>query len=88
MSILTKGFSFSCHKTLNPDDPSTESMCAGALIMQIRSNALYNNPGMRFAAMSGLLDVTKVDMQSPVFESTEDFVNFHTIEDEQGGDSN
>lgn len=81
---LANDGSFSCHKTLktNDDGESVETentaFCGGALVYMAKQHRLYDNVLTRAAVIFGLLDYGALNMQSPIFESTADFVKHHT----------
>lgn len=85
---------FSCHKTVDynaqeydadgevqhADVPGpTEQMCAGAMIMQEKSG--YLGQMGRIAERLGLYDRTKLDMDAPVYENMQAFIDAHAGED-------
>ena len=85
---LRRDQSFTCHKTIDygaaensegetdlehrPYDPS-EQHCAGATIVLWRMGA--PNQWMRLAGRLGLFDPGKLDMQAPVYEDLDAFVD-------------
>lgn len=74
---------FPCHKTVRYDDDEDggrsrdsfprEVHCAGAMIMLEK----MGNPSvpMKLAAAFGMYDRTRLNMDAPVFDSAEDFIN-------------
>lgn len=90
--VLIHGGSFACHKTTSfdgeyDDEDSTgyqytdkESQCAGAGIMQIKSNR--TSSWMQISERMGWdIGVKNLDLDSPVFDSAEDFMEFHTYDE-------
>lgn len=83
-SVVDRGEPFPCHETLAySDDGEVERMagpdshhCAGALIL----NERLQRPGQlaRIAGRLGMYDYRRLDMNSPVFESREEFVDHHS----------
>lgn len=73
---------FACHKTTEVDDEgdsyttSNSQHCAGAMIMLERME--NTNQLMRIAERVGSYDRHKLDMESPVFDNTELFINHHS----------
>lgn len=69
---------FACHKTTVSDEDGgllserDSEHCAGALIMLEKMN--QPNQMMRISERFGAYDRTKLDMNSPVFEDTEEFI--------------
>lgn len=83
------GATFPCHKTTSAigwDDEENkdgyvftgdEIPCAGAAIMQIKND----NPSQWMQVSSRLnikTEIEKLDLNSPVFETPEDFIKFHS----------
>jgi hypothetical protein len=87
-SIL-RGATFSCHETNRAGENEhgeqelveTENSkhCAGALIIL----EILERPHqmMRIAERLGLYDMTKLDMDAPVFQSRAEFIRQHTLKD-------
>lgn len=89
------GKDFLCHKTTHDDDgdgysyddndeyryklKGTESICAGASIMQIKLNK--TSAWMQIAERLGFDDqiqaMKQLDLDSPVFDSEQDFIDCH-----------
>ncbi|MCU4320666.1 hypothetical protein KTH44_16235 [Acinetobacter bereziniae] len=83
--VLFHGNNFPCHKTTSLDGDSEdgyvytdkESQCAGAGIMQLKAN----NPSqwMQVAGRMGWdIGVQNLDLNAPVFDTAQDFIEFHT----------
>lgn len=86
--VLFHGNTFPCHKTTTLDggDDSDESgyvytdkesQCAGAGIMQLKAD----NPSqwMQIAGRMGWdIGVENLDLNAPVFDTAQDFIEFHT----------
>ena len=88
-TVIIQSYTFACHKTVKRqdcddegedicNDESEQSACAGALIIQRKLNTTFENPGMRYLYVRGHYDPEKLDMTSPVFDTAEEFVDFHT----------
>lgn len=80
-SLTEQGQTFSCHKTNQFDDDTGEACqegqhCAGALILLEKLE--QPNQMMRIAERLGMYDRTKLDMEAPVFDEPEDFIEHHT----------
>lgn len=81
MSLTDQDGTFQCHKTIDHDDetgdyiPTSEheEHCAGALIILEKLN--QPNQLMRVAERLLFYDHTKLDMQSPVFDNFDDWIN-------------
>lgn len=87
--VLEHGANFPCHKTSTHSAQGDkkrggyiytekESQCAGAAIMQIKAN----NPSqwMQISERLGFdTGVKDLDLDSPVFENPEQFIEFHTL---------
>ena len=80
-----------CHKTLSgthseEEDsteyyPSgTEQQCAGALIMAQHEGVLFNNQAHRIAERLNMFNPDNLDMDSAVFTSVLDCLDFHEAE--------
>lgn len=90
-SVFNMGDNFPCHKTSYHNDDgeyeynNKESQCAGAAIMQIKTNnpSRWQQVVERFAKAgysSFQEDYTRLknlDLDSPVFDSIQDFIKFH-----------
>lgn len=81
--VLRHGNNFPCHKTTNLDGADGyeyhegESQCAGAGIMQLKAN----NPSqwMQISERMGFdVGFKQLDLNAPVFDSAEEFIEFHT----------
>lgn len=76
---------FACHKTTveDPHDFSERittkdsQHCAGAMIMMEKSGTA--NQMMRIAERLRMYDRTKLDMNAPVFDTPQEFIDHHTI---------
>lgn len=91
IDVLQHGANFPCHKTTthsNDGDENRsgylytekESQCAGAAIMQLRSG----NPSqwMQISERIGFDTGAKnLDLDTPVFDTPEDFIKFHSLDD-------
>ena len=66
--------SFTCHKTLKAPEIEQEH-CAGALILLEKMNE--PNQLMRIAERIRSYDKEGLDMDSPIFDSMEQFVSWH-----------
>lgn len=81
-SITTRQGTFSCHKTneFDYDDEGNSIVietedtqhCAGAMILLEKLN--QPNQWMRWMERLGMYDRGKLDMNAPVFDSLEDFI--------------
>lgn len=74
---IVNGDSFPCHKTVDysegTPDTSKEQECAGLMIML--EHMEQPNQMMRIAERLGVYDRTKLDMDSPVYEHVEDYLD-------------
>ena len=88
-TVIIQSYTFACHKTVKRqdcddegedicNDESEQSACAGALILHRKLNTTFENPGMRYLYVRGHYNPEKLDMTSPVFDTAEEFVDFHT----------
>lgn len=84
-SALARDGDFPCHKTLDFDDETGESIkvqdsifCGGALVYLNHQERLFDNAVIRVAAMFGFFNPEKLDMASPVFKTRDEFINHHT----------
>ena len=81
-ALTTRQGTFSCHKTNVEDDygemiETEESQhCAGAMIMLEKME--QPNQMMRICERIGLYDMRKLDMDSPVVDDVEEFVEIHS----------
>ena len=82
---LSKDGAFPCHKTLGYCDDTgdrivkTESIfCGGALIYLHKQGRLFDNAQTRIGAIFKMYAPDDLDMNAPVFDTKEDFINFHT----------
>lgn len=79
---LERQQSFPCHETTEfyEDGEAVqtpeEEHCAGAMIL-LQSLGIPNQM-MRIAHRLGIFNPDELDMQSPVFETMEDFIDHHT----------
>lgn len=88
-SLLFGDSTFACHKTVDynrwDDDRAEdeeaeythsgdEQHCAGALIVLAKQGALWDNSMPRIAKALGIFDETALNMDAPVFESMDAFV--------------
>ena len=82
------GGTFPCHKTTETNDEGKDINlgnripCAGAAIMQIKAD----NPSqwMQIATRLGMaheLGLDQLELDSPVFDTPENFIKFHSLED-------
>ena len=82
---LERGQDFVCHKTTGSDDEGETTieqksqMSAGAMIMLEHMEAPTQM--MRISERLGMYDRSKLDMESPVYENTEDMINRHYEEE-------
>lgn len=88
---LKAGGVFPCHKTVTYDDndcfddedgdtfvhQESHIFCAGALIMLEKTGEAVGSNAIRIAERLGLYDHNKLDMESPVFSSQNELVNWH-----------
>ena len=86
IDVLKHGSNFPCHKTIHRDDTGhyeyqeKESQCAGAAIMQIKSN--HPSQWMQISERIGFDTGSKnLDLDAPVFDTPEDFIKFHSLDD-------
>jgi len=81
LAITAQQQTFACHKTTKHDEEgevysdSDAQHCAGALILLEKLN--QPNQLMRIAERLRAYDRTKLDMASPVFDTTAAFVKHH-----------
>jgi hypothetical protein len=78
--LIKRDKTFSCHKTTGvAGGPKgiEQSQCAGALIMLHKSAKLNDNWLFRLAQMSDMLDVKRLDLKAPVFNTSHDFTAHH-----------
>lgn len=67
---------FSCHKTdRGANKEETTQHCGGALIMLEKMG--QPNQMMRIAERLGFYDRSKLDMNAPVFDDTQEFIDHH-----------
>lgn len=89
LDVLKRGANFACHKTTthsNDGDENRsgylytekESPCAGAAIMQIKADnpSQWMQVSERLGFDTGVKDL---DLDSPVFENPEQFIEFHSL---------
>lgn len=81
-AIVNMQGTFPCHKTVDYDDdgegretPKTQH-CAGAMILLEKINA--PNQMMRIAERLGMYDYKKLEMNSPIFDTTQEFIKAQT----------
>lgn len=89
IALTEQDKTFSCHKTVNYDDidldveynktiehkpDENESHCAGALILLVKTQTIYTNVLFRLAVMSKMLDLNKLDLKAPIFNSFKEFI--------------
>ena len=79
-AITRRQGTFSCHKTNIQDDGELQETrdsehCAGALILLEKMGR--PNQLMRISERLGFYDRTKLDMESPVFDTPEGFIEWH-----------
>lgn len=70
-AITDRQQTFTCHKTLELPQ-STQEHCAGAMILLEKLER--PNQMMRIAERFGMYDRTKLNMDSPVFNTGEEFI--------------
>lgn len=80
---LERGENFSCHKTINYDEwdyepdrqtcGEDEQFCAGALIICLKGDYLPQLP--RIAERLGVLKVDELDMDAPVYDSFDEWID-------------
>lgn len=73
-SLYEKDQSFPCHKTTGCRGKK-EQHCAGAMILMERSGRA--NQDMRISERLGIYDRNKLKMDTPVFDTPEQFINWH-----------
>lgn len=82
VAITDEQKTFTCHKTNDTDDEgevieTRESQhCSGALILLEKLQR--PNQMMRIAERLQMYDYTKLDMASPIFDTTEQFISHHS----------
>lgn len=87
---LRRGAEFSCHKTTVQGDndevvrSGDEKFCAGAMIVLEKSEG--PNQMMRIAERLGMYDYSKLKMESPVYDSLEEFCEGDPIPEPEGQD--
>ncbi|WP_151708837.1 DUF6283 family protein [Acinetobacter brisouii] len=85
---LLAGKVFPCHKTVEHedyegDDPQQfalqpqNNFCAGALILMEKNGDAIKSNAIRMAERLRLYDHKKLDMNSPVFETADEFITWH-----------
>jgi hypothetical protein len=78
------GVPFSCHKTTTEKGRGNEhpeaQHCAGSLILHERMEQPHQM--MRIAERIGIYDRTKLDMESPVYDSIDDMIEAHELEND------
>lgn len=88
-NVFDLGQSFPCHKTTEHDDrkldqgythKGCESQCAGASIMQIKlgKTSAYMQVAERLGWTKEIEAMQQLDLDSPVFETVADFIEFHS----------
>ena len=81
--ITNEQGTFSCHKTIDYREGAPrasrdeEQHCAGALILLEKMNR--PNQMMRWMERLHFYDMTKLDMDAPVFDDTDEFIEHHTL---------
>ena len=75
--LLYHNYSFSCHKTttsVGKDNHDKNAQhCAGALIFCEKNERPHQM--MRIAERIGMYDYKKLDMESPMFDTLDDFID-------------
>lgn len=74
-SLFNKDESFTCHKTLDLTDRKQQH-CAGAMILMEREGRA--NQYMRIGERTGRYDRNKLNMDGPVFDNREQFIDWHS----------
>ena len=72
VSSLRGGGEFSCHKTTEETGSGNLAFCAGAAILLEKTEG--PNQMMRISERLGIYDPSKLDMDSPVYDSFHDFI--------------
>lgn len=72
-NALDEGSSFTCHNTRGKNS----QQCAGALIMLKRAHGGFSG-ALSVACALGLLRYQDLDLDAPIFDSLEAFVQHHT----------
>jgi hypothetical protein len=81
-AIIDRQQTFACHKTTKHDEDGEvishkdEQHCAGAMILLEKIER--PNQMMRICERIGLYDRTKLQMDAPVFDDTDDFICHHS----------
>lgn len=86
---LLDGGLFPCHKTHDYSQDSHDEQgkfihqqdhqfCAGALILLENEQNTAQSQALRMAMRLSLYDPDDLDLQSPVFDNGNDFIDFHT----------
>lgn len=80
-SLVEGGGHFACHRTVEYGDEDGEGRytdrtqhCAGVLILMDHEGQLGQNQLFRIAGRFGMFDPDELDMEAPVFESWDDWV--------------
>jgi len=78
-ALCKQDLTFTCHKTTGVmgNDAPAHQHCAGALVMMQKSGRLFDNWRIRFAAFLGLFKPERLNMNAPVYDSPETFVQGH-----------
>lgn len=84
-ALTTMQGTFACHKTTKPSEDDDLEMvttdksehCAGALIML--EHIEQPNQMMRIAERLGMYDRTKLEMDAPVFDDPEGFIDMQSL---------
>lgn len=66
------GGEFHCHKTTEETGTGKVAVCAGWLIVMEKSYGA--NQMMRISERLGMYDASRLDMDAPVYDSLEDFI--------------
>ena len=75
---LDQGNTFSCHKTGRNQRRIGEQHCAGALIVFKRSQGGFSGM-ISVAASLQIFNYKLLDLDAPVFESLDDFIEHHNL---------
>lgn len=75
---LDQGNTFSCHKTGRNQAREGEQHCAGALIVLKNSQGGFSGM-VSIAAALGIFNYRALDLDAPVFDSLDDFIDHHHV---------
>jgi hypothetical protein len=83
-ALLSGRMTFSCHKTTTEKGRSNHhpkaQHCAGALIVLEKMGKSHQM--MRIAERLGFYNYKELDMQAPVYDDLEEFIDAHYLEEE------